>query len=801
MRFRGDREAFGGPGIEPRWTHGNKSGIGTAYSADSKIWFTLWQGIVTEVYYPLIDHPQIRDLELLVTDGRALFQEEKRHLEHHTERISPHALGYRVRSSDPNGRYALEKEILTDPHLPCVLESVRVTPKGDGIDDLTFHLLLAPHLDVGGWGNRGYVIEAGGRELLVAERNGTWLALGATVPFAQLSCGFVGSSDGWTDLSKHFGMSWEFDRALDGNIALTGALDLGATRSFTVGLAFGRGLPNAVTTLFQSLGTPFEEHRSRFLEQWDRPSRSIRPLASAHPARQELFHASYSVLLAHEDKTFPGAFIASLSIPWGYAKSDDDRGGYHLVWTRDLVQIATGLLAAGDTDTPLRTLIYLAASQRPDGGFPQNFWIDGTPYWSGIQLDEVAFPILLAWRLHKARALRAFDPYPMVRAAARFLVEQGPATGQERWEESAGYSPSTLAVMISALVVAGAFARERGDAGDAEFLETYADFLERHVDRWTVTDQGTADPDVPRHFVRIHPVDPADPIPDEDPNVGTLSIPNLAPAEPISFPAKEIVDAGFLELVRYGVRRPDDPLIVDSLRVVDRLLKVDTPLGPAWRRYNHDGYGQRSDGGPFSGWGVGRAWPLLTGERGHYELAAGNDPSEWIDALERFASRTGMLPEQVWDGAEMKEAHLHPGRPTGAAMPLAWAHAEYIKLLRSAEDGRVFDKIPEVEQRYTRRKSLLPPLEIWKPNRTVTTIPRGSPLRVQGSEPFRLHWTSDGWNKVGDQPSRATSLGLHFVDLAPLPSRSSQYEFTFYWTERNVWEGRNFTVRAIDEGR
>src|SRR6202789_2236252 len=168
----------------------------------------------------------------------------------------------------------------------------------------------------------------------------------------------------------------------------------------------------------------------------------------------KLILISHNVLLTHEDKTYSGAFIASASIPWGNAKGDQDLGGYHLVWTRDMVQTATALMACGRTDTAMRALVYLACTQRRDGSFAQNFWIDGTPYWSGIQLDEVAFPIILAWRLWKVDGLGGFDIFPFVVGASSFLVKYTPVTQQERWEESAGYSPSTLAVVISALVCA-----------------------------------------------------------------------------------------------------------------------------------------------------------------------------------------------------------------------------------------------------------------------------------------------------------------------------------------------------------
>src|SRR5262249_23548999 len=278
-------------------------------------------------------------------------------------------------------------------------------------------------------------------------------------------------------------MDWEFDVAEDGNIALTGELDLSRGLEFTLGLSFGFSLHSATTDLVQSLGFPFEEHRARFVEQWHRACHRIAPLAASGDGGR-LPEASHRLLLAHEDKTCPGATIASLSIPWGESAGDEDRGGYHLVWTRDMVNCSTGLLASGDTELPLRALIYLACSQRADGGFYQNFWIDGEPYWRGLQLDQVAFPLILAWRLREAKALRDFDPYPMVLGAARYLIEQGPVTPQERWEENSGYSPSTLASNIAGLICAADFARERGHEATAAFLERHADFLACHVEPW-----------------------------------------------------------------------------------------------------------------------------------------------------------------------------------------------------------------------------------------------------------------------------------------------------------------------------
>ena len=794
------RQAFGHPGIAPRWTRSAKDAVGTAYAAASRVWFTMSRGVLNEVYYPTVDRPQIRDLQYLITDGRSFFHDERRHLTCTSEYIDDRSLGVRVTSVDPEQRYRIEKDIITSPHQSCVLIRTRVTALAGSLETLRLFALLAPHLDGSGWGNSGFVAVQNGREVLVAHKGTVWLALAATIPFLRCSCGFVGRSDGWTDLAENYQMDWEFDTAVDGNIALTGELDLARGHDFVLGLAFGDSLHNALTTLFQSLGFPFADQQKRFVEQWTRARRTIEPLAALSTDGGRLYHASHSLLLAHEDKTYQGATIASLSIPWGEAKGDEDLGGYHLVWTRDMVHSALGLLASGNTDLPLRALIYLACAQRPDGGFYQNFWLDGEPYRQGIQLDEVAFPILLAWRLREAKALRDFDPYSLVVRAAGYLVREGPVTPQERWEENSGYSPSTLAVNIAALMCAAGFAADRGDPQTARFFEEYADFLECHVDAWTVTTAGALVPGISRHFIRIHPVAPGDPEPDEDPDHGLLQVRNRPPGEPFEFPAKDVVDAGFLELVRYGIRRFDDPVIADSLRVVDAVLKVHTPLGPCWHRYNHDGYGQRENGGPYEGWGKGRAWPLLTGERGHYELAAGRDARSFIKAIEGFASATGLLPEQVWDESDRPEYFMSLGRPTGSAMPLMWAHAEYIKLLRSARDGAVFDRIPSVAARYLGQgRRACRPLEVWTFNRRVRTMRPGWTLRVQAQAPFRLHWSGNEWRTAQEAPSAGTAAGIDYVDLSVPPDQEAPLRFTFFWTEPGRWEGQDFAV-AMDRG-
>ncbi len=418
----GSNPAPGGPGIPPRWTRGAKDAVGTAYAVSSRIWYTMANGVITEVYYPTIDTPQIRDLQYLVTDGETFFHDERRNMRTQLGCVETAGLGFKVTNSDPDGRYSIEKQVIGDPHLSCLLVHTRfnVSPEWQG--RLRLYVLCAPHLEIGGMHNNGEVVESRGRRFLVAYRNISYLTIAATKPFSRLSCGYVGVNDGWTDLDHNFQMDWTYDSALDGNIALTAEIDLSRGTEFTLGLGFGHTRHSATTVVAQSLSIPFDTSLQHFNDQWERTGKRFVLLDKIAEHDSTLFERSVNLLLAHEDKVYPGAMIASLSIPWGEDKGDDDLGGYHLVWTRDMVQGATALLAVGDTATPLRALVYLAVSQREDGGFYQNFWIDGRPYWMGLQLDEVSFPIILAWRLWKANALENFDPYITVQRACNFLI-------------------------------------------------------------------------------------------------------------------------------------------------------------------------------------------------------------------------------------------------------------------------------------------------------------------------------------------------------------------------------------------
>jgi glucoamylase len=788
--------AFGAPGIEPRWTSSAKEGVGTAYHTGCRVWFTLSHGIVNEIYYPHVDKPNTRDFQFLISDGETFCHEEKRDLNHLVEYPERDCLFYRLTNSEPGGRYRVVKQVLADPHRSVLLVHTKLEVMDEALrGKLRLYALLAPHLGGFGAGNSGWCSEIDDNKLLHAQRQNVHLLTASSSGFSRRSVGYVGFSDGWQDLTNNFKMDWEFQSAENGNIALTGEIDLPDNGEFTIAVAFGRSYQSAATKLFQSLAEPFESKRDGYVRQWQRAVVDPKfDFSSDTCDAGGMYRLSRCVLLTHEDKVFQGAMVASMSIPWGETKGDQDLGGYHLVWTRDLVHSATALLATGQMGTPLRALIWLAAIQRPDGSFPQNSWIDGTAYWSGLQLDQVAMPILLAWRLHKRNALGLFSPRPMIARAAARLIWHGPVTAQDRWEENAGYSPSTLAVAIAALACAADWAKEIGKPDAADFIFAYADWLVAHVEDWTVTTQGELVEGLPRHYIRINPTDPNAPDPHPDPNTTMIQIANGGGLHP----ARNVVGGDFLHLVRYGIREPNDPLVQDSIEVIDRVLKHDLPQGPGWRRYNHDGYGQKDDGSAYDGTGVGRCWPILTGERGHYELAAGRNPMPFIKTMEEFSNAGGMLTEQIWDGNDLPQARMKRGCPTGAAMPLCWSHAEYVSLVRSCHDGVCFDRVEPAYQRYVANRAQSR-YEIWTLRHLLRNVPRGKILRIILVEEATVVWSTDNWARTNkSQTIHQDGLNLWFADFPTAEwTVGSVFAFTLFWKNEQRWEKRNWEISVL----
>ncbi len=792
------RHAPGWPGVPARWTSSAKNGIGTAIQPTSRVWFTHSHGIMNEVYYPDVDHACIRDMELLITNGRDYFSEEKRDTRTELLPSEPGIPAYHLLNTCLRNRYRLKKTILADPSHNAVLQQIRFEALQGPPEDYHMYVLLAPHLNNFGTGNTAWAGEYGGVPMLFAERDGNALALACSTRFLKRSVGFVGTSDGWQDLSRNCRMTWEYERAENGNVAVVGEIPIPSEGSECVlSLGFGNDFSLAAEQALAGLRTGVQQALSVYGQAWRLWQGGLTPLGADRAESDTLYRRSMMVLRSCESKTHPGGIIAGLSIPWGFAKGDDDLGGYHLVWPRDLVESAGALLAAGATEDAKRVLEYLKSTQAPDGHWAQNMWLDGSPYWHSIQIDETAFPILLADLAYREQALNREELsafWPMLRKAACYLLLNGPVTQEDRWEEDPGYSPFTLAVEVSAMIAAASLAEINHDAPLGTYLRDTADFWNASIEGWTyVTRTFLAQQvGVEGYYVRIAPPDVGEA---SSPANGYVPIKNRPPGQSLQ-PAAQIVSPDALALVRFGLRAADDPRIINTVKVIDALLKVATKTGPVWRRYNDDGYGEHEDGSPFDGTGIGRAWPLLTGERAHYELAAGHhaEAERLLKAFESFANAGGLYPEQVWDAPDIPVRELYFGRPSGSAMPLAWAHAEYVKLLRSLKEGRVYDMPAAAAERYAQLKTSSP-FAVWRFNLKCTSMQEHKILRIEVLAAATVHWSSDDWHAVNDLQTRDTGFGLH---TAELPTRSLSkgtiIRFTFYWTDAGRREGRDFAV-------
>ena len=794
--------APGAPGIDARWTSSAKNGVGTALSAASPVWFTLSHGILNEIYYPRVDSACTRDFGLVVTASGGYFSEEKRDCDSETRPVEPGVPAYRIVNTARDGRYRIDKQVIADPDRPCILQRIRLTALDGHPDAFRVHALLAPHLVNAGMGNSAWIGRYDGREMLFATGKSRYLALAASRPWRAASAGFVGSSDGWQQLARAGEIAPRYARADGGNVALVGEIDIGDDEAGTVlALAFGQTEIEAAERARASLDAGFDRAWDAYVTGWRSWQAGLHPLDrnGADPAP---YRTSAAVLATHRAVDRPGAVVASLSIPWGFSKGDGDLGGYHLVWPRDLVETAGGFLAIGDAGEALNILDYLRQTQAPSGRWAQNMWLDGRPYWGGVQMDEVAFPILLAEMLHRHGHLGdgGLDRYlGMVIRAAGFVLMNGPATAQDRWEEDAGYSPFTLAVEIAALLAAADLLDAAGRGDDATHLRETADCWNDQIEQWTFA----GDPHLCRvagvsgYYVRIAAGLATDLAAAGN---GETLIRNRPPDRAL-LPSEDVLSPDALALVRFGLRAPDDPHIVDTVRAIDHALKVELPQGPLWYRYTADGYGEQADGGPFDGTGIGRAWPLLAGERAHYELAAGRRAAAQAlcATLEASAGDGGMLPEQSWDAGDIPDRELFRGRPAGSAMPLVWAHSEHLKLLRSLADGAVFDMPPQGRKRYIEGRTGSE-IRIWRFDNQISRIPPGKRLRLELAAPANVRWSTDGWASWTDSATRPTGFGSHVVDLAThalVPG--APLAFTLFWTAAESWEGRNFEVTlAVD---
>ncbi len=724
------------------WASGVKEIFGTAYEAYdaegryssrsataplSKVWFTGSQGLLSESYWPTIDRAQTRDTEFLVSDGESFLFHERAQPAASIEWLERGVPVFGITHRDPRGRFELRKVVFADPTRDVVIVRVRFRAFVPGLSLYVLHKPAARNTPL----HDHAEASAGPDGALLAWEGAEAQALVASGGFDRASAAFVGPYDGYSDLAADYRMDHDFTRATNGNISLLARLSVPPTlgeHATDLALGFGPSAADALATARASLREGVDRASEAYVRDWRLYHRGLEDLSDEAPDGGDLYWASIPLLKSMEDKTFEGASIASPSIPWGlhrqdWANADAPRNyqtaGYHLVWPRDLYNMATGFLAVGDDASALATLRRLKAAQfgpedgawvhgerriPRDGSFPQNFWVDGTPYWDDLQLDEVSMPVVLAYRLWKLGHADLGEFRDLVTRATDFVANYGPWSGQERWEELFGISPSTVASEIAALAAGAEMACAFGDEARAVRYRALARDWSSKLESWTFTTSGALGDG--RYFERLdgasfhgQPWDPNDDF--EYPGANGSGLKK----------EKNIVDGGFLELVRFGVRSALAPSVLETLPEYDAFLRTEVPgRGPGFKRYRGDLYNQdEATGRPAPG----MLWPLLTGERGHYELERGRALGEnraslrarvepALRAMEAFATPSLMLPEQVWDAGD------RAGQPTGAATPLGWAHAEYVKLLRSRREGRIFDRLSVVE---ALEEGATPPLE------------------------------------------------------------------------------------------
>jgi glucoamylase len=745
--------APGGPGASLGWGPGRKQAFGTAPGRSSRVWFTIAEGNLSEVFHPAIDRPALLGLRFLVSAPGSPPVDDAAEAEHQVHWLEPGIPCFRVESR--HLEYTLTTIFATDPESDVVLISGDFRPE---MPDVRIYLQASPH------GVADGLVLPRDPPALAARTADGWLAL--VGPFSRCSSGYVNSSDLVVDLHDNEGsMTAEYDSAPGGFVSLGAELGF-VSGPFHLALGFGTTAEEAEGGARRALGSGVVRLRERFVEAWrELPGPAANVLKVAGDGG-DLARCSLTVLRSLEDKDCPGAFVAAPSAPWGIPEQS-----YARVWTRNLYHIATGLLDAGDLGAAQRAVAYLEATQREDGSWPQNMTVEGKACGRELELDQVAFPILLCWRLGVAGGLE-HDPYPrMVRRAAAHLLSRGPSTPLDRWEDAGGLSPSTLAAAIAALTVAAAFAAEAGEDAAADHLLAVADFWNDRIETWTYVK-------TLRHYVRLG-------------------------WDPESGPRSEEGGIGleFVELVRRGLRQADDPRIKSSLMTADAALRVQLSGGPAWRRYSGDAYGESDDGTPWSPGrpGQGRPWPLLCGERGHLALASGEPVAEYVLSLEACAGPEFILPEQVWDGREEPRRGLLLGRATGSAAPLGWAHAEYLKLLIAFATSELPDRIDPARQRYAFQPPAEPAL-VWSEAHPLRAVSEGRGVRVQMRRAAEVIWTADGGATSRAAPGYDTRLGFWVADL---PVHRLRPGTVVHWTLHypdGTWDSHDYQFRIVPRG-
>jgi len=731
------------------WTTGEKYGVGTACDHDeadpSRVWFTLTEGALTEPRFPRVDLMQFRLVDFLIaapesgytarTHNVTRTDDDEETIERVTERADSEAPVYRqeiTETGQDGHQWSLVVEYATNPGEDALLlDAAFQADDGQEYDVyVVAEAALSGHIE--GTAGRpvdaemGYALtawETGDTNPVFSDGDGDGDTDGGVTAALAAASGFEWAAAGSYDdeqfealfddglaavsprLAQDEDTSGEGDRVLVGRI---GSGVESVSETVALGFAEGDGIQAASRAARRSLDSGFEAVREEYADGW-RSYLADRPIPDAvdgDPDLKAQYHVSVMMLRAVADKTIPGASVASPSVPWGEnvdATVPRDYG-YNFTWSRDLYQVFTALSAVDDVKHARQSVEYLyGRQQREDGFLPQNTYLDGRTRWDGEQLDNVAFPSVMAYQLDRTHGVGFTETsygYADVRRSAEYLLRNGPRTEQERWEEEDGYSPSTIAAVTAGLGCAAALAADEGERADALAYLAHADAWRLAVDEWCVTTDGAGGLEAP-YYVRVSGTgEPDSGLPRElDNNGPTLD-------------ERKIIDAGFLELVRLGLREPDETVVENSLAAVDEVIRVDTPNGPAWYRYNGDGYGELGppepdEGGPWSidRNGAGRLWPLLTGERAEYELLAedGSDelaPRRLLETLSAFANSGGMLPEQVWDRPDPTEYGWEFGEGTGSATPLSWAIAQYVRLAHGIDAGEPVETPAFLARRY-----------------------------------------------------------------------------------------------------
>ncbi|GCE17695.1 glucodextranase DOMON-like domain-containing protein [Dictyobacter kobayashii] len=731
--------APGGPGDLSYFDLARKDCVGTARNTTSKVWFTLADGVLSDVYYPTIDNTNVKTLQFIVTDGSTFTDLQTRDTTYTVQELNGPTLACRVTATAKSGKYRVVTDYVTDPARNAVVMRMHFEPLSGKLSDYKFYLRYDPTINGnggGGTGNGGAdnatVDTTTGHALPVAFDTQTttnavnrdygvpvYSALDASSPFTQVSNGFVGTdSDGLKQLDTSHTLSSLYSTASNGNVVQTAQADISHGGELTLGLGFGQTQADAVKTAHGAVGQNFNSVLAKYTAGWLQYDAKL-TLRRFFPAAKSSssvdfarllneYYLSVNVVKASEDKTFPGALVAGLASPWGQATSAGDPnntyfGSYREVFARDLYETWTALYTDGDQETARDAVNFLFYhQQQADGSFPRNSLLNGktAPDSFNTQLDENSYPILMADQM----GMTGSDLYQNhIKRAANFVVSHGPSFGVERWEEQGGYSPSTISAEIAGLVAAADIARKNHDLQSANLWLGVADDWQRSIKKWTVTTNGPLSSQP--YFIRLSKTG--------DPNAAiTYNLGNGGP----TLDQRSVIDAGFLDLVRLGELSASDKDVVNSLSVVDKTIKVQTPNGPGWYRYNGDGYGDGAqDGHPWapSGKGTGHPWPVLAAERGEYQLAAGDASTavSLLDTMQKSSSGVGLMPEQDWElpdlaaspyGTDPTTASIgfQTGKPDGSASPLTWAVASYVRLFNDTLSNKVIEQPQNTYNRY-----------------------------------------------------------------------------------------------------